>query len=44
MKTYVFPFYDVQEGKPVLMEIIVQAESFGEAIEAAHDEMVRRGN
>jgi len=42
--TYHFPFYEVQEGKRVLMEIIVEAESFDEAIIAAHDEMVRRDN
>ena len=42
MTTYTFPFYEVQDGKRVLMEIVVEAEDFDEAIQAAHDEMVRR--
>jgi hypothetical protein len=39
-----FPFVELQNGKQVAMEFVVEAESFEEAIQAAHDELERRSS
>ena len=40
-----FPFVELDaKGKQVAMEFVVEAESFEEAIQAAHDELERRAS
>lgn len=44
MPAFRFPFVEIgTDGKRVLMEFVVEAEDFEEAIQAAHDELEKRG-